>query len=341
MRRVLLSGTTLLLSVALSLGAAELLLRVTGRMPIRSPLALLPRAVIHEPDPSLGWRNKPGAFVWPGSPGDIRLTFWQGGRRATAPADHDERPDVVILGCSITQGWAVSDDETYAWKLQEQFPELRVVNLGTAGYGTYQSLLAFERYLTETADMPRLVIYGFGDFHEMRNVASSGWLRSLTANSDVTDVKVPFALLGTDGALLRYMPETPHAWPLRGHLASVAFLETNYTDFRTRDRTRAQRQVTESLLVELDRRARERGARLLVALIAMLHPQATEHYAAFLERHQTAVVNCVHPQFFDPHMKVRKYGHPNARLNAHWATCIGEAMRRMGLPESADRAPSP
>jgi hypothetical protein len=28
----------------------------------------------------------------------------------------------------------------YPWKLQEKFPELRFVNLGTAGYGSYQSL---------------------------------------------------------------------------------------------------------------------------------------------------------------------------------------------------------
>jgi len=342
MRRVFLLGVTLLTSVTLPVVAAEVLLRATGRTPVLFPAVALPHAAIHEPDPVLGWRNKPGAFVWPGfkKENDIRLTFWEGGRRATAPVDRDGRSVVVILGCSFTQGWAISDDETYPWKLQEQFPELHIVNLGTAGYGTYQSLLALERYLTETADTPRLVIYGFGDFHEMRNVASGTWLRSVTETSDVTGVKVPFASLGRDGTLLRHPPGAPLAWPLRDHLASVAFLEARYTDFRTRHRTRAQREVTEALLVELDRRVRDRGTRLLVPVLAGLQPGTSRQYIAFMERQGIAVADCQHPKFFDPQMKVPGYGHPNARLNAYWATCIGGEMRRMALPESAERTPS-
>ena len=55
----------------------------------------------------------------------------------------------MVLGCSFVQGWALSDEETFAWKLQERFVRARVLNFGTAGYGTTQSLLALERYLEE------------------------------------------------------------------------------------------------------------------------------------------------------------------------------------------------
>jgi hypothetical protein len=340
MRRTLLSGVTLLLSTALSIGGAELVLRASGRTPARDLPGRLPRPPIHQPDPLLGWQNKPGAFVWPGSGKDIRLTFWNSGRRATGLADRNGRPAAVILGCSFTQGWAVSDEETYPWKLQEMFPELRVVNLGTAGYGTYQSLLALQRYLAENTVPPRLVVYGFADFHETRNVASGAWLRSVIATSDMFQVKVPFASLGSDGALIRNPPEAPRAWPLRGRLASVAFLEAQYADFRTAERTRARRQVMEALLVELDRRVRNRSARLLVAVLAEFQAAATRQYISFMERQGISSVDCRHPKFFDKRMKVPGYGHPNAAMNAHWASCIGTAMRRLDLTGPVEQTPT-
>src|SRR5262249_12408647 len=50
-------------------------------------------------------------------------------------------PTALFIGCSFTQGWAISDQETFPWGVQEHFPAARVLNAGTAGYGTYQSLL--------------------------------------------------------------------------------------------------------------------------------------------------------------------------------------------------------
>jgi hypothetical protein len=175
----------------------------------------------------------------------------------------------------------------------------------------------------------------------MRNVASANWLQSVTVTSDVIKVKVPFVSLDRDGALLRRPPEAPPIWPLRDRLASVAFLEKQYLAFLTRDRIGARYHVTESLLTALARRARERGVPLLVVILAGLQPKQTQRYVTFMERQQIDVVDCRHPKFFTREMRVPLYRHPNGVMNTHWATCLAAAMRKRGLPESAERTTEP
>ena len=95
---------------------SEAFLRWQG---IRPAPDLFPREpVMMEPDPVLGWRPWPGHYVYPGySPEveSIAVTIWQDGRRATRSSPEGTGDAVVLLGDSITMGWAVSDDETYGW----------------------------------------------------------------------------------------------------------------------------------------------------------------------------------------------------------------------------------
>ena len=105
--------------------------------------------VMYGRDSVLGWRNRPGDYVMPPfAPGgsSIDVTYLADGRRATGPDDgrSGDDGDLIIVGGSYTQGWAISDRETYAWKLQLRYPKLRVRNHGTGGFGTYQSLLVLE-----------------------------------------------------------------------------------------------------------------------------------------------------------------------------------------------------
>jgi hypothetical protein len=58
----------------------------------------------------------------------------------------------------VTNGYGLSDSDTFTWKLQRSHPEVAVVNFGTAAYGTFQSLLRIERTLDETPP-PRFVLF--------------------------------------------------------------------------------------------------------------------------------------------------------------------------------------
>jgi len=89
------------------------------------------------------------------------------------------------------------------------------------------------------------------------------------------------------------------------------------------------RAVTDRLLVELDRAARAAGSRLVVVTLSQWMLDSGRHYGALLAEQRIAAADCRHPRFFAPEMSVPVYGHPNAAMNAHWASCIEAALQRV------------
>ena len=72
---------------------------------------------------------------------------------------------IVVVGDSLTLGWGVADDETYAARLERllraRFPgrDLDVVNLGVGGYDTRQEVTLLARKAARLD--PDLVLVGF------------------------------------------------------------------------------------------------------------------------------------------------------------------------------------
>lgn len=320
-------GAVIVAALLTLIGAEAIARSARTATPTRPPLDDgLP--VLQEPDDDLGWRNKTGSVVWPGQGEDggkdIRMTFWSNGLRATAPAPDLDRPHVVVIGCSYTQGWAVTDQETYPWHLQAEFPSHAFLNYGTAGYGTYQSLLALERYFAAGHDSPAVVIYGFIDYHEERNVAPANWLKALATASRAGTLSIPFVSIGADGTLERHRLDRANSWPLRSHLASVAAVEDRVLEFRTRGRFEQRREVTDRLILELQRVTRDHGSRLLVAILES-RDEPKAHVTAFTAREGIESVDCTVPN--QELLQVPGYSHPDRRINAHWARCIGDRLR--------------
>jgi hypothetical protein len=322
-----------------ALGIAEIALRSSGHAPWKEFPRLLDMPRMHEPDPGLGWRSKEGRFVFGTTP--IRMTFWPDHARATAAAPVRADAAIVVLGCSFVEGWALSDEETFAWRLQERFARARVLNLGTAGYGTTQSLLALKRYLEEherthgaaAAKRPPLVVYGFSDFHAGRNIAEASWLRTLAQGSRGLGA-TPYATLGGDGTLRLHPPKTYPAWWLHDRLATVATLENVWASVDAMKRTSQATAVTQKLLLELDSVVRQSGGKLLVALLSQFGPRSMAPFRAVLAEHSIPTAECVHPGVWAKEMQVPVYGHPNAEINAYWAGCIAQAVGGMA-PELA------
>ena len=83
--------------------------------------------------PQRGWDLKQGIFQRPPySPQqpDIVYTYLPGGMRQSHPQQDgivNKRPKLVMIGGSWTHGNAISDDETFPWKLQQMLPQLEVL----------------------------------------------------------------------------------------------------------------------------------------------------------------------------------------------------------------------
>lgn len=318
-------GVTLCCALVVGLGMAELLLRVAGRRPVE-PLGRTNEPTTNVPDPVLGWRMKPGSYRYPGYTNDappITLTIWPDGSRATRAQQTEQRRRIVLIGDSFTQGWAVSDDDTYAWKLQARFPAVEVVNYGTGGYNGVQALLRLEEHLQARPHPPDWVVYGFNEDQERRNVADPSWVGLLGIAPHRETVRLPYALLDGHGGLRIYPPEGYPIWPLRQRLALVPLLEQVVFKLGTRHRTEQQRPVTELLFDRMQEVVRERGSHLLVVLLAA-PPDVGNHYVAHLATRGITFVDCRYP--VTPELIVAGEGHPNGIAHTRWAECIGRFL---------------
>lgn len=127
-------------TVALLLLAAEGIARRLDPDYLRGrPEAGLAR--LHRYSEAYGWEPVPGMVA---AIDGQKTTVNAHGQRGTAhPRERTGRPRLVVLGDSIAFGHGVSDEATFAARLEARGYE--VVNLAVDGYGTDQSLLRLER----------------------------------------------------------------------------------------------------------------------------------------------------------------------------------------------------
>ena len=312
------------IAVALSLAAAELLLRVAGRGPWSPPPPRPHEAVLFDPDPVRGWQPRPGRHEFPGRPGDRRsvvVTQAADGSRATAAEPVASGPVWVLVGGSFAQGWGLSDEETLAWRLQARWPGRRVRNHAVGGYGSYQSLLTLEE-LFAGDEPPDQVLYGFAEIHEERNVAAPRWLRSLALTSRSGMAAVPYVTL-EGPRLVRHPPSAYPAWPARTLSATVTFLQDLAASRAGAARAAAARPATERLLLEMQDVALRHGARLAVVLLD-LSPAGRAHYLRFLRLQRLEAVDCALP--IPLSRRLPEDGHPNAAHQRDWEACVAAAL---------------
>jgi len=220
-------------------------------------------------------------------------------------------------------GWAVSDDQTWAWRLQELRPDLEVVNHGVGGYGTLQSSMLLDEVLRrEERERPGRVLYGFID-HAGRNIASPLWLWALSFNTRAA--ATPYCTLTPEGRLERHPPEAYPSFPFHEQLALVALLEKSWLDWRARPRAGMGPAVTQRLISEMAERCRAAGVGFS---LVMLHlPDAKKAvYAAYARDHGIDVIDCNQPRY-DP---VPWDPHPNAAAHHRWGDCIAAALAAPG-----------
>lgn len=331
-RRTLLWAAIPLLWVA-AVVTVEIGARLAGARP-REAVAMLgtPLTTV---DPVLGWRPIPGRYqIGPFAIGARAATVTVGpdGTRATGGGPRDGRPPLVFLGCSFTLGWAVGDDETFAWRVQSLRPDLAVENHGVGGYGTTQSLLLLEELLGQGA-RPALVLYGdIG--HERRNVAAPSWLLALRSNQAA--VATPYATLDAAGGLARHPPEGYPALPLDTRLAAVTLLEDALARRRPYADAGDPHRVTELLVQEMADRAGRAEVGFSLVILSLPEEERAARLA-FARAHGIDVIDC--HLTIGPELMVPGEGHPNAEAHRRWGDCIAAALAEPSrVPRRAARS---
>lgn len=299
------------------------MVRMTGRTPILVPEHLKNEPVMHAFDPELGWTNKSGAYtVPPYSPqgSTINVTMNQNGSRKTSLENivGDSRSAVIFVGGSYTQGWAVSDEDTFSWKLQERFPELDIANYGTGGYGTYQSFLTAKRVLKQYPEGSHF-IYCLVYFHDSRNVATVSHLRALASSARRGHVLLPYVSTDENGELIYHQPEKYLTLPLRNSSALVAFVERVFMKIKTLGREEIKQKAIEKLLLEINEYLKSHKMRFSVVILRADSPQVS-HYLEFFNQSKIDAKDCSID--LAPELRVEGEGHPNPIAHQQWADCI-------------------
>lgn len=318
---VLVGVAIIVVSSITTLLGVEVALRATGRHPRRA--VPWPAVGRYAPDPTLGWRPAPGHYRLPPLVPEgvyTDLTFRPDGARETGSGPADGRPEVLLLGCSLTMGSMISDEETYAWRLQQLRPDVEVVNRGLEGYGTLQSLMVLEQILARK-EHPARVLYGFMD-HAQRNVATPEWLWTLSFGKEL--VATPYCTLTADGRLERHAPESYPSLPLHEYLASVELLESHLVRQQAGSRAAMAVPVTKLLLDEMASLCRAHGVDFSLVL---LHApkQVEDTYVPYAKQHGIDVIDCNRPGFTRTEV-VPGDLHPNGIVHRQWGDCIAAAL---------------
>lgn len=267
---LLLLGSWLILSMIFVVGAEIIVQRKGFSAWSPAPQAdikVSPGGRFFVPDPLLGYRQKAGKF-------DVTLmgeytfhaTQLPNGLRITHPLEtydnQHKKDELWIFGCSFTHGWSLNDEQTYPWLLQERFPEYEVVNFGVEGYGTIHSLLQFREAIKERT--PKVAVLAYLSFHDVRNIYARARQKAVAPWNHLGPLVQPYATLDREGKLHYAMGTVEyHEAPLMRYSALFHFLEQKYNDWEV---THYQaHKVSEALILQLDKEAREHGVKLLVA----------------------------------------------------------------------------
>lgn len=168
-------------------------------------------------DPVYGWSAIPGKYThifkrkresgdgWEALPVNVTINSDQ--TRWTGMSAQSQKPTIYVLGDSEVFGWGVNDEQTFSYYLQTARPDYNVKLFALGGYGLVQSYLRIQQLRSEITDRD-IVIIGYADFYDKRNVAAPSRLRELERWIDEKNAKklgdeskIPKASIGSDSQL--------------------------------------------------------------------------------------------------------------------------------------------
>jgi hypothetical protein len=297
--------------------------------------------------PSLGYTHIPGEFaVTLRNVHTFKVTHLDNTLRVTQPlAAYDNQPsreEIWIFGCSFTHGWALNDEETYPWLVQQEFPQFEIINFGVSGYGTLHSFIQFREAL-EAGRRPRLAIATYAAFHDSRNTFLRSRQKNISAWNKLGPLVQPYARVDEAGELTFDIADVEYIeFPLMRHSAFMHFLERKYNDYEAR-KHRSQ-EVSKAIIKEMSALAAEKGVDFVLANIGK---HGTAAVLEFAREEEIEVVDIS----LDLKGRRHRYDvqHPSADANREYADMLtgflterfARSERRAIGPSTPNRPGSP
>lgn len=326
-----------LLLAALTFAGAELIVRLKGARPYR-PVALdvniEPGGRFFVPDPAGGYAQLPGRFKVTLPDGFFfHVTHGSNGLRITHPphpaGGAAPSKEIWILGCSLTHGWCLNDEETYPWLVQEAFPDYEVVNGGVEGYGTLQSRLQFQEMLARRSG-PELVVLAYGTFQDVRNTFVRQRQKSIAPFNRLGPLIQPYARFNAHGDLDYFTADVGYReFPLMRASALVHFAEEKYNDWEVL--TSRSAEVSAELIIRFASFCRENNIKFLLAGISSDSPAML----AYCQRRGVAAVDISVVLAEPGNTNLPHDNHPSAAANKVYAQKLIACLKQVLLEAPA------
>ena len=284
------------------------------------------------PDPDLGWINKQGTSRSIGE-GAAQMTFWDTGRRASRASEAPPAGGIpiMIIGGSNAQSYGVVDEDTFAYRLGQRYPQLWIENFGNGGYSTVQALMLAERAYKDfyKDTKPKLILLAFDDAHILRNVSDQSWIFSIS-DSEGRYIAPPHYRLDKNGQLAFHPFRTIGFWPLETRSAALTVLHNVWLQSLAYNTAPQSLAVTREMITRTADFATAHGALFAVAVLE----DDTQITPTLFKDAPFPHVDCSALGRSDPKSYfLAGNSHPNPTLHAHFTECIGAWLDSDVLPK--------
>jgi hypothetical protein len=282
-------------------------------------------------DKELGWAPAENCM----SEGTIRLvnekavlkftsTHTAEGSRITSAISRPEgNRKIIILGCSVSYGSALSDRQTYAYNLQSSLEDHTVINLAVEGYSLYQILLRLERHLSRS-EAPEIALLAFHGSLPHRGIKgfNSHWY-NLSANLN------PSCKL-RKGQLIRQKPDGYRRVPGAGRSLFLRGWELLHGRLHLgRACPKDEFAIGCHLLLAIQNLCRQHGIKLHVVVVY----SSPQYYEFLWRRHFSWSICAADHMPFDQATLVPFDTHPNEMMNGIWHEHIMYLLERIKAGE--------
>lgn len=304
----------------------EIYVRSKGHKPFRKyrpDIQVEPGEKYYQKNKDLGYTHLPGKFkITLKKKFSFFITHRPDTLRITHPVEQDSnftnKEKIWILGCSITHGWGLNDNETYAWLLQEKIPEFEIINFGASGYGTIHSLIQLQKGL-KTMPKPKMVILTYASFHDTRNTFSRVRRRIVSAWNFLGPLTQPYAALDEKGELQLYQADKVEysPWPLARVSSFINYLEKKYIAQELKNTPHFT--ITATLIKRINNICKKEGITLIVGGIKDNRRQKMKRMLKFCDKLKIPNVDMSVDLSKKEHTLLPIDAHPSALANRKYA----------------------
>jgi hypothetical protein len=239
-----------------------------------------------------------------------------------------DKPGLWIFGCSLTYGWAINDQDTFAWLLQEKFPQYEVDNFGVSGYGTVHAYQQITEAL-KTRAKPKIIIIAYGSFHDTRNVCSRHYRKAIIPHADLGNLKFLWARFDREGRLVYSQEQAGYTEvPFMRYSAFIHRLEESYN--RRERETLKHHEVSRAVMADVIRLCREQGITILVA--GLQADDITSQMLACAKEQGAYVVDIAVDLKIKENTNLPHDGHPSPKANREYAARLAAFLQTTVFP---------